>query len=255
MPEYGFLERRVKKVSNDLLRLRQYYHSLLGQQKIFDQCQQGNINHYPVNTLKQEIDELLSNFPNSVPPFNPEDFFSHAPGGKSSYYNCPGIRSYLSRVLGRLMIAIDEPRVTPVTEKRDFSFLHDSELRSIIERDFSEIQRAFISRCWKSVIILCGAAIETVLADLLMVNSVQATASAKAPDQQDITRWDLFDLIEVCVDLKLVTQGVEKLSHPIREYRNLVHPGRELREKLVFDAEEARIALEVLNIVFRDLSQ
>lgn len=241
-------------MSNDLLRLRQYYHSLLGQQKIFDQCQQGNINHYPVNTLKQEIDELLSNFPNSVPPFNPQDFYSHVPGGKSSYYNCAGIRSYLSRVLGRLMIAIDEPRVTPVTEKRDFSFLHDSELRSIIERDFSEIQRAFISRCWKSVIILCGAAIEAVLADLLMVNSVQAMASAKAPDQQDITRWDLFDLIEVCVDLKLVTQGVEKLSHPIREYRNLVHPGRELREKLVFDAEEARIALEVLNIVFRDLS-
>lgn len=242
-------------MSNDLFRLRQYYHSLLGQQKIFDQWRQGNINHYPVNTLKQEIDNLLSSFPNLVPPFNPQDFFSHSDSGRSSYYNCTGIRSYLSTVLGRLKIAIDEPQVTPITEKRDFSFLNNSELRNIIERDFSEMQKAFISGCWKSVIILCGGAIEAVLTDLLMVSSPQAMASAKAPDQQDITRWSLSDLIEVCVDLKLVTQGVEKLSHPIREYRNLVHPGRELREKLVFDAEEARIALEVLNIVYRDLSQ
>lgn len=239
---------------NDLLRLRQYYHSLLGQLKVFEQ-QQGNIKSYPVNILKQEIDDLLSNFPNLVPPFNPQDFFSHTYSGKISFYNCAGIISYLSTVLGRLKIVIDEPRVTPITEERDFSFVHNSELRDIIERDFSEIQRAFISQCWKSVIILCGGAMEAVLADLLMNNSVEAMASAKAPDKKDITRWGLSDLIAVCVDLKLVTQGVEKLSHPLREYRNLVHPGIELREKLVIDAEEARIALEVLNIVLRDPSQ
>ena len=231
-------------MSKDLSRLRQYYHSLLGQQKIFDQWQHGNIDHYPVNTLKQEIDNLLSDFPNLVPPFNPQAFFSHSHNGRSSYYNCAGIRSYLSTVLGRLKIAIDEPQVTPITQKRNFSFLHDADLRNIIERDFSEIQRAFISECWKSVIILCGGAIEAILTDLLIANSAQAVASTKAPNQQDITRWSLSNIIDVCVDLELVTQGVEKLSHPIREYRNLVHPGRELREKLVFDAEEARIAFK-----------
>ncbi len=242
-------------MSNDLSKLRQYYHSLLGQQKVFGQWQHVNIDHYPVNTLKQEIDNLLSDFPNLVPPFNPQDFFSRNHSGTNTVYSLAGIRSYLSTVLGRLKIAIDVPQVTPITEKRDFSFLRDLELRNIIERDFSEIQRAFISECWKSVIILCGGAIEAILTDLLMANSAQAMASAKAPNQKDITRWSLSDLIEVCVDLKLVTQGVEKLSHSIREYRNLVHPGRELREKLVFNAEEARIALEVLNIVYRDLSR
>jgi hypothetical protein len=54
--------------------------------------------------------------------------------------------------------------------------------------------------------------------------------------------------------MKLVTPGVEKLSHSIREYRNLIHPGNEVRNQLHFDAEEARIALEVLSIVHRDLS-
>jgi hypothetical protein len=68
--------------------------------------------------------------------------------------------------------------------------------------------------------------------------------NVKAPSQSDATRWDLRDLIAVCVDLKLVTSGVERLSSPVRKYRNLVHPGIELRSKLVFEAEEARIAPE-----------
>jgi hypothetical protein len=69
-----------------------------------------------------------------------------------------------------------------------------------------------------------------------------------------LTKWDLRDLIAVCVDLKLVSPGVERLSSPVREYRNLVHAGNELRTGLVFGSEEARIALEVLNMVHRDLS-
>ena len=76
-----------------------------------------------------------------------------------------------------------------------------------------------------------------------------------APNKPDISRWDLSELINVAVELPLVTSGLEKLSHSIREYRNLVHPGNEIRSKLHFDAEEARISLEVLNILHRDLSK
>jgi hypothetical protein len=240
-------------LSKNISKLRQYYHSILGQQKTFAEITQHNIDHYPINVLKQEIDALLADFPNSVPPFNPQDFFSHSHDGGRSYYNCSGLRSYISSVLGRLKIAIDEPQTTPITEKRVFHFVNDSNLKSIIERDFSEIQRAYISKCLKSLIILSGGTIEAILTDLLLQNPVQAFSSSAAPNQKDITRWNLSDLINVCVDLDLISHGVEKLSHPIREYRNLVHPGRELREKLIFVAEEARIALEVLNIVYRDL--
>lgn len=106
----------------------------------------------------------------------------------------------------------------------------------------------------KSVIILAGGAIEAILLDLVQADEAPAKGSGKAPKEPNVTKWDLKDLISVCVDLKLVTAGVERLSSPVREYRNLVHPGNELRTKLTFSAEEARIALEVLNIVHRDLS-
>ncbi len=87
------------------------------------------------------------------------------------------------------------------------------------------------------------------------MHETQAKAAERAPSKPDITKWSLSDLIEVSLELKLVTPGVQKLSHSLREYRNLVHPGREIRENLVFDAEEAKIALEVLNILYRDRSK
>jgi hypothetical protein len=118
----------------------------------------------------------------------------------------------------------------------------------------SKPKRAFVSECWKSVIVLAGGMIEAILTDVLLANDALAKACAQAPKVNDITRWDLRDLIAVAVDTKLVSAGVERLSDPIREYRNLVHPGNEVRNKLVFDAEKARIALEVLNIVHRDLA-
>jgi hypothetical protein len=78
-------------------------------------------------------------------------------------------------------------------------------------------------------------------------------SARNAPKKPDITKWDLADIIEVAVELSLVPPAVSKLSHPIREYRNLVHPGNEIRTGLVFGREEARIAIDVLGILHREL--
>ena len=161
----------------------------------------------------------------------------------------------LSMVLGRLQTALEESTTVPVTEKREFAFISNSDLKAIIERDYEEIQRAFISQCWKSVIILCGGAIEAILTDLLLRNETAATSAKCAPKNSDITRWSFSELIDVAVELKLISDGMQKLSHPLREYRNLVHPGNEIRNKLYFGEEEARIAVELLHILHRDLTR
>jgi len=69
----------------------------------------------------------------------------------------------------------------PVTETREFKFIANGNLQAILERDYAEIQRAYISECWKSVIILSGSAIEAVLLDRLQDEGSRARASSKAP--------------------------------------------------------------------------
>ena len=61
-------------------------------------------------------------------------------------------------------------------------------------------------------------------------------------------------LILVSVDLKLVQPGLDKFSHSVREYRDLVHPAVEVRSSLQVNREEATIAIEILNMLHRELS-
>lgn len=236
-------------------KIRQYYHSIKGLIKVFENTADDRVvDATPVNMLSGEIARAEKDLPGLLPSFHPRDFFSHN-GPGYEFYKVDGIRAYLAIALAKLETEIKLLEQAPVTEQREFKFIANDGLRNIIERDYIEIQKAFVSACWKSVIILAGSIIEAILTDLLLQNGSAATSASKASKKPDISEWDLANLIDVSVELGLVSPAVEKLSHPIREYRNLVHPGNELRKKLSFGSEEARIALEVLNIVHRDLSK
>lgn len=76
----------------------------------------------------------------------------------------------------------------------------------------------------------------------------------KAPKQKkDPKEWNLGELLDVAVDIEFINPGAEKLSDAVKDYRNLVHPGKELRSGLKVEPEEAKIAVEVLNMIIRDL--
>jgi len=201
-----------------------------------------------IGLITQAVQRLRADFPELVPPFELRRAHSH-----EEFFNIEPVRAYLATIIGGLEaeMATDEG---PVTETRAFPFVRDAKIRVIVERDYVEIQRAFVAQCWKSTIILAGGAIEAVLADILVARESAAKGASSAPKKPEIMKWDLADLINVAVELGAVSAAVSKLSHPVREYRNLVHPGNEIRTAMDFDREEARIALEVLNILHRDLS-
>jgi hypothetical protein len=249
----------------ELKKLRSYYHSLLEQQRILDgaAATRQPITRRQVGVLADELQHLEADFPELVPRFRRDAFLqrpasSFTQHGHTTHfeelYDNEALRSYLGRAISRLKIASETTESTPVTETREFSFVGNAKLRRILERDYRELQRAYIADCWKSVIILAGGAIEAMLTDLLLQHQTKACSATKAPKKPDITRWDLIDLINVSVELALVSAGIERLSHSVRDYRNLVHPGNEIRSGLMFEAEEAKIAIEVLHILHRDLS-
>lgn len=240
--------------ADKLKKMQQYYHSLLAQQRILERGETNFIMDKSILPLEHELQQINAEFPSLVPAFNKHNYYYDTRSG-GVLYNLTAIRSYVAILISRLQTSIEQPSDIPVTENRQFPFISAPDLRAIIERDYSEIQRAYVSSCWKSVIILCGGAIEAILTDLLKLNESAAKSAESAPNKSDITRWDLSELISVAVKLKLVTAGIEKFSPSLREYRNLVHPGNEMRNRLYFSAEEARIAVEILHILHRDLSK
>lgn len=238
--------------SDEFKKLKYHYHSLLEQKRFLDTLSGGGeVRYGTVLPLLIELDLLHKDFPNMVPINLGFEFDEKKKDTKLDYI---ALRGYLAMAIGRLEVEINQLPNIPITEKRQFNFVNNANMKDIIERDYEEIQKAFISNCWKSVIILCGGTIEAILTDLLLANKTRAIAADSAPKQSDITRWDFSKLIDVSVELKLVSSGMQKLSHPIREYRNLVHPSNEIRKQLSFNAEEAKIAIEVLHILHRDLT-
>jgi len=137
----------------------------------------------------------------------------------------------------------------------DFSFITSAKLRSIAARDWDECQRAFRSKCWKSVLILAGGLVETILLSQLArrkkrVLKTKAASGASA----DLTRWELSRLIRAARELKIVPPAAETLAEPLRQYRNLAHPGNELREKLKFGEPDAATAYHALRAILAGVS-
>jgi hypothetical protein len=157
-------EHRV--TSDELRKLRRYYHSLEGHRRVLDRVNDATVPDSVLGPISSEVARLEKEFPDILG-FKPqfETAYNHSNAGKS-WFTTNGIRAILASVLGRLEVEIEQTEPTPVVQARDFTFVQDAKLRAILERDYVEIQKAYISASWKSVLILTGGALEAVLLDL-----------------------------------------------------------------------------------------
>lgn len=238
-------------------KIKEHYNILVGINKVCeDATKKADVMEASgiVSEYETFLREANNDLPGLLKTFNRQDFFSHTYGHNDDYYHVNGIRLNIVRNLGILKTKLEENENTPVTQIKNFDFISDQALRKILERDYQEIQRNLISSNWKSTIILSGGSIEAILLDLLLKESTKAISSSKAPTEHDLNKWSLNDLVEVAVKEKFIGGEIGKLSHTVREYRNLIHPGVEIRKNLKVEPEEAKIAVEVLHILIRDLT-
>ncbi|MGB8656739.1 MAG: hypothetical protein WCE90_03015 [Candidatus Zixiibacteriota bacterium] len=145
------------------------------------------------------------------------------------------------------------PTKTKQVEEEDFSFVVDTELREIIERDYQEVQKVKNAKAPKATIVLAGSIIEALLLEALLKDSPKAKIAPKAPKENELRKWHLNSLIEVAEELGKIEQDTTQFSYVVKDYRNLIHPGKEIRIKLKPKPEEAEIAFQVLKKVIRDL--
>lgn len=144
---------------------------------------------------------------------------------------------------------------------KDFSFMKDGDIKKIVERDYKELQSNSLSKNNKAIMILSGSIMESLLLDYCLHNKDRVKNFHKAPKNKkgkvkDLYEWDLIDLINICSELEPKLKIFERLGHSAREFRNLVHPGRELKTQgLKVDGKEAGISVYTVNILIRSLKE
>jgi hypothetical protein len=151
----------------------------------------------------------------------------------------------------------------------DLSFIGDSLFREMIGLDISAITTDLQSGEWKGATILAGSCCEALLLyglqthDAKIPGALAAAASRikwagrpppKSSDPTDRS-WDLFSYTKVAHELGLITDGTKAELGPARDYRNLIHPAKSMREKVRFDRGTAYVATGALEHVLSDLKR
>ena len=126
---------------------------------------------------------------------------------------------------------------------KDFSFMFDARIRKILERDYAELQQLSEQIFTKSVIVLSGGIIESLLFDALV-------ASGKWTFEEACQKY-LKDMIGSAKGAKIIEE--DRLTDATRRYRNLIHPGKEIKENMVFEEADAKSAKSAVEIVIREV--
>jgi hypothetical protein len=114
--------------------------------------------------------------------------------------------------------------------------------------------KVFPDGAWKSVVVLAGSILEAILFDRLADPKWNAAAFASTVvpkykgNKKAMDDWKLETLIDIAVDIKLLPKDPATTIHQVlRDYRNFVHPKKEIRAAHACGEAEAMMAVGALN--------
>lgn len=158
-----------------------------------------------------------------------------------------------------------------VPSPRTLPYLRDKRLRDMTERDLASLDFVKKHHQVMLVLIMAGRVIEAVLLDCFRrlpdtmvadaARQVQAQRSTDsrfsrlAPERSD--SWSFFHSIVVAGPngLQILRGRTERVADTLRDFRNLVHPARELQEMDVspLDSTDADVADALVGMVLKDV--
>ncbi|HYT42010.1 MAG TPA: hypothetical protein VEP90_06670, partial [Methylomirabilota bacterium] len=129
-----------------------------------------------------------------------------------------------------------------------FDFINGEEFRISLERDYQELNSAMQAKAWKTVHVLSGSIIEAILIDYLVTSEYQKKSSS------DPLKMTLAQAISACRQENVLSEKTEHLSHVVRTYRNLIHPGRSVRLGETANEQGAIIAHALIEIIVEEIA-
>lgn len=129
-----------------------------------------------------------------------------------------------------------------------FDFIRGDAFKVCLENDYQEMLSANKAKAWKAVQVLAGSIIEAILTDYLLQSGYQQRTSKNPLTMR------LADIITACRQENILSEKTEHLSHVIRQYRNLIHPGRLVREKEVVTEHDAAVAIALTEIIIEEIT-
>lgn len=129
----------------------------------------------------------------------------------------------------------------------NFDFIADSRFRTLLTRDYLELQKCLENEAYKSVLVLSGSILEAALSDFFIQFPIEGKS------ESSILQSNLGTLIDIAESEKIISSKEKNLATVVKDYRNLIHPGKEIRKEEKFNSESATIAAKVVDIILNSV--
>jgi hypothetical protein len=149
-----------------------------------------------------------------------------------------------------------------------YHFINDPALQEMIGLDIAAVATALQSGEWKGATILAGSCCEALLLYGLVTKETKVPGSVpravaamgargRALNASDLIdkSWDLFSYSSVARGLDLICDNTKSILDPARDYRNLIHPSKTIREGVRFDRGTALVGAGAIEHVISDLKK
>jgi hypothetical protein len=131
---------------------------------------------------------------------------------------------------------------------RRFEFVHNPDLRPVLEQAYPESRRAFEQRLYELALQTSCGILESIVTDALEHKGLTALTASGAPPG-NIAEWSLETRLTVAERAGLIRGGWARLPEVAWTYRHQSERGpTEITER------DARLAGQVLHVVMRDLN-
>lgn len=136
-----------------------------------------------------------------------------------------------------------------------FSSIQDTGIRDILLRDLKECVIAIASGQAKNATIMAGSIIEALLYAKLTEKSITSyvVPTRSGTTNKALKDMALADLLFVAEQERLITSNSIHLSHYVRDYRNFIHPAKEMRSSDNISQENVLIMWSILKRLINEL--
>jgi len=134
-------------------------------------------------------------------------------------------------------------------EPRRFEFVHNPELRPIVEQAYTDCRHALEHGDYNLAMHTSCGILEAIVTDALERKGLSALTASGAPAGK-ISDWSFETRLAVAEKAGLIRSGCVRLPEVARTYRD----HGESEPKLTVSERDARVAGQVLHVVMRDLN-
>jgi hypothetical protein len=149
----------------------------------------------------------------------------------------------------------------PLSLQADLAHIvRDQRLAALLRKRLDEARTCREYGAHLSSVIMLGSVLEGTLHDIVRQHPAEAYRCPSAPKGQngkpkDSAAWKLAELIDVAHACGWIELDARRFSHELRDYRNMVHPSRELIDAHHPDEDTVAICWNVVVAALNDLAR